>query len=68
MQGDWDTGPGATEDGPYINKPDEGSSANGTYFDRITGNAEQGGSYSPNREAASAVEFGSLPTKIKQNI
>jgi len=71
--GDWDTGPGSQPDGPYINKPDESTSADidgGVY---ATGNSQYGGEFipeeqgntlSPNRLISSAVAFGSLPTGI----
>ena len=73
VPGDWDTGMGNLEDGPYINKPDEGnannsSGATGGYFARQIGGTDLGGSYSPNRERASAVDFGSLPTGIDQSV
>ena len=77
--GDWDTGVGDVEDGPYINKPDEGNSyANYTgnayasskrevaaYYGRGSSAAENGQTYSPNRQIASAVAFGSLPSGIE---
>ena len=69
--GDWDTGNGSLEDGPYINKPDEGNSlavqSNATetvYYSRSFAATENGQTYSPNREVSSAVIFGSLPTGI----
>lgn len=84
--GDWDNMTGLTEDGPFINKPDEGNSATVSklsgvsYLNRtITGGyfssglsqgegsdykAEDGETFSPNRQVASAVMFGSLPTGI----
>ncbi|HSJ01189.1 MAG TPA: Verru_Chthon cassette protein A, partial [Verrucomicrobium sp.] len=68
--GDWDNGTGRIEDGPYINKADEGNAstnnqANDTdlgYFSRGSFNVESGPTYSPNRQIASAVAFGSLPS------
>jgi uncharacterized protein (TIGR02600 family) len=64
--GDFDNGVSIYGDGPYINKPDEGSSEiNGTfitspYYSNATTFA--GFSlYSPNRQVTSAVMFGSLP-------
>ncbi|RBP43878.1 uncharacterized protein (TIGR02600 family) [Roseimicrobium gellanilyticum] len=62
--GDFDNGTGKIEDGPYINKADEGNLATGanSYFSRGSFNVETGASYSPNRQIASAVAFGSLPT------
>jgi uncharacterized protein (TIGR02600 family) len=65
--GDWDTGVGTIEDGPYINKPDEANVLlpNGGYFERGGEFAEEDGtSFAPNRQVASAVVFGSLPTGI----
>ncbi|WP_050026308.1 Verru_Chthon cassette protein A [Verrucomicrobium sp. BvORR034] len=70
--GDWDNGTGRIEDGPYINKADEGNAstnnqANDTdlgYFSRGSFNVESGPTYSPNRQIASAVAFGSLPSGI----
>ncbi len=75
--GDWDTGNGALEDGPYINKPDEGNglvantsgraqatNATAVYYNRSFAADESGVTYSPNREVSSAVMFGSLPTGI----
>ena len=70
--GDWDNGPGRTEDGPYINKPDEGGLETGSlytahgggYFERAGYTEEDGRSYSPNRQICSAVAFGSLPTGV----
>ncbi|MEZ0276091.1 MAG: Verru_Chthon cassette protein A [Roseimicrobium sp.] len=62
--GDFDNGTGKIEDGPYINKADEGNLASGSggYFGRGSFTVESGASYSPNRQIASAVAFGSLPT------
>jgi len=68
LPGDWDTGPGTQIDGPYINKADEGNSNIGYY--NTGGNTtagtivETGASFAPNRQVASAVTFGSLPTGI----
>lgn len=70
--GDWDTGLAVAADGPYINKTDDGTSS-------VTSNASGGAGnipyyvdtngfttalYSPNRQIASAVQFGSLPTGV----
>lgn len=76
--GDWDTGAGNLEDGPYIGKPDEGNgilantnpiardtNATSIYYSRSRAGDEGGATYSPNREISSAVIFGSLPTGIK---
>ncbi|MGB8356461.1 MAG: Verru_Chthon cassette protein A [Chthoniobacteraceae bacterium] len=85
--GDWDNLTGLMEDGPFINKPDEGNSSTasntsnlenlsvyyggtvditGGYFSTGWGDymAESGQTFSPNRQIASAVMFGSLPTGI----
>ncbi|HSI87227.1 MAG: Verru_Chthon cassette protein A [Candidatus Methylacidiphilales bacterium] len=72
--GDWDNGPGTQPDGPYINKGDEGASnftqsGNGPYFEgggyiNGAGVVESGSSFAPNRQVASAVTFGSLPSGI----
>lgn len=65
--GDWDTGVGVIEDGPYINKPDEANVllADGGYFQRGGEYAvEDGTSFAPNRQISSATAFGSLPTGI----
>jgi uncharacterized protein (TIGR02600 family) len=74
--GDWDQGFGNTEDGAFINKPDESNASkkywnwggnyhSGGYFRR--GNFDidpDGNNHAPNRQIASAVQFGSLPTGI----
>ena len=64
---DFDSGMGVTRDGPYINYPD-GSSAlvNGIggvpYFASASSDdVENPATFSPNRQVASAVQFGSLP-------
>ena len=76
--GDWDNGLGIVEDGPYINKPDEGNNRvyntlsyaqahqdTSSYFNRgFVAGAETGATFSPNREISSGVLFGSLPTGI----
>lgn len=70
--GDWDTGPGTIADGPYVNMPDQANAntsqgnlfyAKGGYISS-SGIVESGASYSPNRQIASAVAFGSLPSEI----
>lgn len=77
--GDWDTGYDLQEDGPYVNKADEGATNRG-YFSRGLSlgyvasfadgaNGSQAAetdniTYSPNRQIASAVMFGSLPTGV----
>jgi uncharacterized protein (TIGR02600 family) len=68
--GDWDTGVGRTEDGPYINKPDDTgikgtTGARDGYFARDGFTEETTArTYSPNRQICSAVAFGSLPTGV----
>jgi uncharacterized protein (TIGR02600 family) len=69
--GDWDNGFGRVSDGPYINKADEGTQANGSipagpYF---AGNEHlqkliAGALFSPNRMIPSAGMLGSLPTGV----
>ncbi|HSJ01493.1 MAG TPA: Verru_Chthon cassette protein A [Verrucomicrobium sp.] len=68
--GDFDNGSGKVEDGPYINKADESNLAsnkdpldkNLNYFGRGGFSIETGETFSPNRQIASAVAFGSLPS------
>ncbi len=86
--GDWDNMTGLLEDGPFINKPDEGNSATvsvtgsksnvnvyfggtdiaGGYFTPGYGVGEYqqatATTFSPNRQIASGVMFGSLPSGI----
>ena len=75
--GDWDAGAGALEDGSYINKPDEGNgtyantgpfatayNSRSIYYSRFRADIQKGATYSPNRQVASAVMFGSLPTSV----
>ena len=73
--GDWDTGMSWYSDGPWINKPDEGdmqsytswAGANMPYY--TPGNVRRtitnAALFSPNRQVASPVMFGSLPTGVK---
>ena len=70
IPGDWDNGLGNSPDGGYLNKADEGYAGNAgntnVYFDanmdfNLGGNIV---SFSPNRQIASAVMFGSLPTGV----
>ncbi|TLD71537.1 Verru_Chthon cassette protein A [Phragmitibacter flavus] len=72
--GDWDNGVGSIADGPYINPADQASAnksqsssslyyAKGGYVNGA-GVAESGASFSPNRQIASAVAFGSLPSGL----
>ena len=67
--GDWDNGIGRIEDGPYINKADEGgqevAGPGGVgYYSRGGYVQEKGRNYAPNRQICSAVAFGSLPTGV----
>lgn len=68
--GDWDNGTATLPDGPYINKPDEGTKANMTatsypYFTQDYALEELGPTlFSPNRQLPSPVMFGSLPTGV----
>ncbi len=72
--GDFDTGIGDAPDGAWINKPDEGDTLNiadaasndrtpyfGSGVTMVTGQSL----FSPNRQIASPVQFGSLPTGVK---
>jgi len=71
---DFDTGLGITRDGPYINYPDGSSaSSNSTsggndavpYFTWSASNEKDNtATFSPNRQVASAVQFGSLPAGL----
>ena len=74
--GDWDTGFGMLEDGAYVNKPDEANGqvantnsayATTAYFNRGAFIADSGQGYSPNRQIASAVAFGSLTDRHRSN-
>lgn len=71
--GDWDNASGDYADGPYINRPDEGSVFTSTsdpnsipYFGTGSYNYANVGStlFSANRQLPSAVMFGSLPTGV----
>lgn len=76
--GDFDNGPGITEDGPYINLPDFGSGTTqldagdalgstvvGGYFQRGGRFFEDDGTtFSPLRQMGSAIGFGSLPSAV----
>lgn len=78
LPGDWDNGPGSITDGPYVNMPDQAAATAGAGSDNLyfakggyinsSGIVESGASYSPNRQIASAVAFGSLPAVIDQTI
>ncbi|TLD70450.1 Verru_Chthon cassette protein A [Phragmitibacter flavus] len=69
--GDWDSGIGRVEDGPYINQPDTTGFKTNTTTDRTSyfslfdyTDTEDAGNYAPNRQIASAVAFGSLPSGV----
>ncbi len=73
--GDWDTGMSTVNDGAFVNKADEGNMAGLTnasvtvpYYDNLANVQAAGGTFfSPNRQIASAVNFGSLPTGVETN-
>ena len=70
--GDFDEASGTLVNGPFINKPDEGSlyrdNSGGSYFGRDWMYAETNRNYfSPNRMIPSPGMFGSLPRGIKRN-
>jgi uncharacterized protein (TIGR02600 family) len=73
VSADYDQAGANFVDGPYINKADEGDSTNGStpvrrgYYDSQSGVFPiLGTMFSPNRQVASAVTFGSLPTGIRE--
>ncbi|HEY8966696.1 MAG TPA: Verru_Chthon cassette protein A, partial [Candidatus Methylacidiphilales bacterium] len=71
--GDYDNGLPYMPDGPYINKPDEGTKVPGTgapYFDNPwnAGDATTSTFSFPNRQMPSPGMFGSLPTGVKAGI
>jgi uncharacterized protein (TIGR02600 family) len=79
IPGDWDNGMSFTDDGPYINKPDEGdynftSNILGLpYYAEINGATTStftpGATYfSPNRMMSGPGLFGSLPTGVARNL
>jgi uncharacterized protein (TIGR02600 family) len=75
IAGDWTLGQGPTADGPFIQKPDEGLQPPGStvfpYYSTSIGNNALNTvniSYSPSREIASAIAFGSLPSRAMQGI
>ncbi len=59
VSGDWDTGEYTVVDGPYINKASEGVAS---YPETGAAPNNISSSFSPNRQIASAVNFGSLST------
>ncbi len=71
--GDFDTGPGVVEDGPYINMPDFNNGNNQSKAPGSTGGyfqhgglfgEENGVTFSPWRQISSAIAFGSLPSGV----
>ena len=66
--GDWDNAPGLMNDGPWVNKPDEGTGATnglpyiGNYEAMVFKGATLSTQFSPNRQVSSPVMFGSLLT------
>ena len=73
--GDWTLGQGPTPDGPFIQKPDEGIQAPGStifpYYSTFVGNNPLNTvnlSYTPSKEVASGIVFGSLPSRAMQGI
>ena len=70
--GDFDNGFGPERDGPYVNKPDEGSlgaNSNMAYFEAVNNATKPGGSFfTPNRQIPSPVVFGSLPTGMRNGV
>ncbi len=68
LRGDWDNGIANYLDGPYINKADEGTTSIGTaggpgpYWSSNTDVFAAATLFSPNRQIASPVMLGSLPT------
>ncbi|CAN5687392.1 hypothetical protein BH09VER1_BH09VER1_03680 [soil metagenome] len=77
VPGDWDNGFGDVQDGPYINRPDEGvavstvsANEHGPYYypTNVSAAVDTAGKlFSPNRQMPSAVMFGSLSTGVKGN-
>lgn len=69
ISGDYDNGIGASHDGAFTNKPDEGAIAGPTggsaYFSHLIHNIGGTTRFSPNRQVPSPVMFGSLPTGVK---
>lgn len=79
VPGDWDNGTGNLRDGPFINKPDEADARMSTsatapftaldsYFETTVGFSFSGFTFSPNRQIASPVAFGSLSSGAKAGI
>jgi hypothetical protein len=75
IPGDWTLGQGPTFDGPIVQKSDEAmqppSSTVFPYYSTAVGNNGLNYvdlSYSPNRQIASAISFGSLPSRAVQGM
>ncbi len=77
--GDWDRGFADMLDGPYINKPDEGTTTRPTtttsgfggypYFAELASSTSDiGNFFSPTRQMPSAGVFGSLPTGVARGL
>jgi uncharacterized protein (TIGR02600 family) len=78
--GDWDTGIGVFNDGPYINKPDDGTISIETrvtgeagfytepYFRNLSLGMLDPNYFSPNRIMPSPIMFGSLPTGVGRGL
>jgi uncharacterized protein (TIGR02600 family) len=74
--GDFDNGPGAGEDGPYMNQPDEGDRRNNAgirYFNSLniplkTNDGKPAACISPNFLLRSPVDFGSIPTGLQARV
>lgn len=69
--GDWDNGMGMLNDGPYVNKPDEGETPPsgtvpyiGSYQTYGSASVVSSVFFSPNRQISSPVMFGSLPVGL----
>ena len=65
--GDFDNGIAQSEDGSYINKPDEGTQAGTWPYFQWNYSALNTGYFSPNRLVASAGMLGSLPTGVMRH-
>ncbi|MES2708576.1 MAG: Verru_Chthon cassette protein A [Verrucomicrobiota bacterium] len=74
--GDFDNGPGAAEDGPYMNYPDEGDRRNNggiPYFTKLTyplklSDGKPAQCLSPNFLVRSPVDFGSIPSGLQARV
>ena len=72
VTGDWDTGIGFHLDGPYINRPDDGSAGVANpYFDADflskPRNFAKQSWFAPNRIVTGPGHFGSMPTGVRAN-